>query len=189
MKVILIAGEPATGKTTLVCKAFEPEKMPHRFAFGRLRGHSNGQIFVGGIYDGSLFQGTDKLSMSVQPDVVSFVHNRSNATALSSEGKLACVLVMEGDRVANAKFLAAMKDIPVQTHLIILRAPYEELEARHKSRGDQQTEKWLASRRTKVENLCEAARQMPHVTLHEWVNESLHGCGVHASALRAIITT
>lgn len=179
MKIILIAGEPATGKTTLVREAYSPQNMPNHFKYGKLQGHTDGQIFVGGIYDGSMFEGTDKLSMAVQPDVVKFVQ-------ASISGTCNLVLIMEGDRVANPKFLSAMKDFQVQTHLIILRAPEHELEMRHLTRGDAQTPGWLKSRRTKVENLCETTRQLPHVTLHEWENHTRHSTETHVGALRAI---
>lgn len=181
-KVIVIAGEPATGKSTLVKKAFEPEKMPNSFEFGLLRGHTDNQIFVAGLYRGELFDGTDKLSMAVQPHALSFVNQ---CATHGREG----ALIAEGDRLSNAKFLEALRVQAVAVHLVMLRAPQEVLDERHVQRGDVQNERWLSSRRTKAQNLCEAARALPHVTLHEWVNETLHSCGVHASALRAIATS
>lgn len=175
LKVIVIAGEPATGKTTLVQKTFNPQGLPKTFKFGRLRGHTDGRIFVGGVYDGSLFQGTDKLSMAVQPDAVDFVRNQP-------EG----VLVMEGDRVANPKFLSALDGLKCECHLVFLRAPDTLLHERHQSRGDKQNPRWLKSRATKNENLLRAAKTMPHVNVIELVNETPACLTKHANTLAVL---
>lgn len=153
--------------------------MGNQFVFGKLRGHTNGHTYVGGIYNGELFEGTDKLSMAVQPDAVAFVRRRAGQPG---------TLVLEGDRLANAKFLKSMYDFGpgVETHLVVLSTPPDDLLHRHKTRGDNQTERWLSSRKTKVQNLVEAARQMPHVILHAWEHQTQEQSEYHANLLLAL---
>lgn len=193
-KVIIIAGEPASGKTTLVCKVFEPSKMAYQFKFGKLRGHSDGEVFVGGVYDGTLFQGTDRLSMSVQPDVVAFIkHKQAQQSTTNHNGAQQSTnpttLVMEGDRVANQKFLFACEELGVDLHIVFLTTPEETLATRHTARGDKQSARWLASRKTKIKNLLSAANAMQNLKVHLMPNHTEALLETNAASLLAILKT
>ena len=53
--------------------------MPFKtFKYGLVRGMANDKLNIVGIYDKSLFSGTDKLSMAVQPHFLKFVEKCSN---------------------------------------------------------------------------------------------------------------
>ena len=80
VRVIAMGGEPATGKTTLMFKLIsmaddwkicKPEKLLDAMYSEKLN------LYILGKYanDGNVFQGTDRLSMAVQPDANAFFSN------------------------------------------------------------------------------------------------------------------
>lgn len=93
-----------------------------------------------GVFDGTTFEGTDKLSMTVIDDAIEFVKQQ-----MDSEQK--SVVFVEGDRLFNIRFLKETKAL-----LLLIDANERILKARHIERGDNQTETFLKSRRSKVEN-------------------------------------
>ena len=71
IKCIAIGGQPAVGKTTIVRQFFNNFSPWKNFKFKKLYGHYNEElnlVILGKYSAGELFSGTDKLSMSVQPD-------------------------------------------------------------------------------------------------------------------------
>jgi len=77
VRVIAMGGEPATGKTTLMFRLIsmaddwqtvKPEKLLDAVYSKKLN------LYILGKYvdDGNVFQGTDRLSMAVQPDATAF---------------------------------------------------------------------------------------------------------------------
>ncbi len=93
-----------------------------------------------GVFDETTFEGTDKLSMTVIDDAIEFVKQQ-----MDSEQK--SVVFVEGDRLFNIRFLKETKAL-----LLLIDANERILKARHIERGDNQTETFLKSRRSKVEN-------------------------------------
>lgn len=75
-KVIYIAGVPASGKSTLFRlirkHLFDGAK---EFRIGKCRGIESkcGKFKMLGVFDGSKFEGTDKLSMTVINDAISYL--------------------------------------------------------------------------------------------------------------------
>lgn len=141
VKVIYVAGVPASGKSTLFRQVrenlfFEPTE----FKDGKCRGITQGNFYMLGVFDGSLFEGTDRLSMTVIDDAISFIEKLKK-----SEEKH--VVFVEGDRLFNRRFLVESGAL-----LIILDANPAILSLRHIKRGDAQTPTFLQSRRSKVEN-------------------------------------
>lgn len=146
-KVIVVGGVPASGKTTLM-QAF----------IGRHEGWSGLKLapLVDGIFNigkqvavigkykpyyplkKNDFEGTDKLSMAVQPAMLKFINTTPDTKC-----------VMEGDRLFTRSFLEGLER-PQEVEVIILTASERDLGERHTARGDTQTEGWLASRDTKV---------------------------------------
>lgn len=145
VKVVYIAGVPASGKSTMIKKLrsllFGKDSA---FKYGKCRGikSENGQFYMLGVYDGSMFEGTDKLPMDVINDAIAFVNELKQKTEKF-------VVFAEGDRLFNYRFLNETK-----ATLLLIDASEEELLARHLVRGDTQPETFLKSRRSKVENFA-----------------------------------
>lgn len=155
MKIIAIGGVPTSGKTTLV-RAMMQRIPGDRFDFkeGTVRGSKfagNGEdpwFIVLGVYDNvGIFEGTDKLSMSVQPHVERFVRGCDNDL----------VIIFEGDRLFNRKFLSFCDDFAGKSNVlkIVLSAPGT-YDARHEARGDTQSDTFLRGRDTKIKNIVAA---------------------------------
>lgn len=140
-----IAGVPASGKSTIM-KQLIAELLPTSTPFkaGKLRGVKDGRVYVLGIYDGGLFDGTDRLAMDVINDAIEFVRNREKEAEKA-------VIIAEGDRLFNKRFLDA-----VHARIIVIDANPIELARRHKERGDTQPAEFLKRTRTKVENIVKA---------------------------------
>ena len=137
--IIAIGGEPASGKTTIM-KSIIKDYMPFKtFKYGLVRGIKNNKINIVGIYDKSLFSGTDKLSMAVQPHFLKFVEKCSNE-----------VILFEGDRLFNQSLFDK-----VDCEIIVIKANKEEVHKRHIQRKDTQTEKFIKAKRTKIENIIQ----------------------------------
>lgn len=143
VKVIYIAGVPASGKSTLFKKIraclFENAT---EFREGKCRGIEtrDGLFKMLGVFDGSLFEGTDKLSMTVIGDAIDYIKKLY-------EDADPHVVFVEGDRLFNYRFISETKAM-----LLLLDANEVVLQTRHIERGDTQTETFLKSRRSKVEN-------------------------------------
>lgn len=137
-RVIAIGGEPATGKTTLV-REFKSNYPTAPFKFGQVRGEYNKEsnLYFIGVFDGSIFEGTDKLSMSVQPDFIKFLN--------WCEG----VVIYEGDRLFNQSLFT----LEYPFIKVVLTAEEDTLRRRHNLRGDSQTDTFLKSKRTKINNI------------------------------------
>jgi hypothetical protein len=162
VKVIAIGGEPASGKTTLmfeliktvddwtVCK---PQKLLDAMYSKKLN------LYVLGKYDNSdnVFQGTDRLSMAVQPDASKFF------SELSCEDSNANV-IFEGDRLFNGKMLDYLQELfPDSFKVLILTASHKIKEQRHVDRNDSQDEKFKNSRQTKIENIMSSLTLMGYI--------------------------
>lgn len=134
MKIILIYGLPAVGKTTIV----------KYFAHGQQRiekpfvHYVNGKYCIFGDYDSDTpFLGTDKLSMSIQPTAVEFIKNNQQH-----------FYIIEGDRLFNSKFIEALNPI-----VLIIEAPIKSILQRRIDRGVAQDETFLKAKHTKIENI------------------------------------
>lgn len=132
---------------------------------GKLRGvfFPKHRLFVLGIYGGTeTFQGTDKLSMAVQPDAVKFLE----LLARSPEHASSSVL-FEGDRLFNISFLEKVSELAIELKLLVLEVSEEGKHKRHLLRGDNQSEQFKASRKTKVRNVVEAFRKRATIVTNE----------------------
>lgn len=144
-KLLGIAGAPATGKTTLVTSLLSSRRRSRSFSVGKLKGEVYGDLAVLGFYpEGETFGGTDRLSMGVMPDAVTFL----DALPLDGVG----LVLFEGDRLVCRTFIDAAKP-KSELRLVMLKASDDELEARQKARGNKQTPGWLKGRETKLRNL------------------------------------
>ena len=142
-KVIFIAGVPASGKTTLFKRIREHFFGSFQeFKDGKVRGIEQGDYKMLGVFDGSTFEGTDRLSMTVIDDAINYIKKQD-----VKPGKK--VIFIEGDRLFNFRFLQETK-----ATLIILDAAPHVLRQRHTERGDNQNQQFLRSRRSKIENFA-----------------------------------
>jgi tRNA A37 threonylcarbamoyladenosine biosynthesis protein TsaE len=145
-RIIAIGGEPATGKTslmrTLIKRLTIADNMPLRtFKYGLIQGLYSKQdkLYIIGIYDESLFSGTDKLSMAVQPVFLDLTNALEDST-----------IIFEGDRLFNQSLFNERK-----CDIIILQADDITKKLRHKNRQDNQTDKFLKAKKTKIKNIKE----------------------------------
>lgn len=143
-KVIFLAGVPCSGKTTIFKrirgKLFQDyTEIKHKSL--RLIKSGAGNYYMFGVFDGSTFEGTDRLSMCVINDALDFIKN------LEKNGDKNVVFI-EGDRLFNNRFLTE-----TQAELYVTSVVPEIIAMRHKQRNDNQTERFLRSRQTKLYNI------------------------------------
>jgi hypothetical protein len=174
VKVIAMGGEPATGKTTLMFKLIsmaddwqiiKPQKLLDAMYSKKLN------LYILGKYvnDGNVFQGTDRLSMAVQPDAEKFfsaLEYESNANDHSVN------VIFEGDRLFNGKLLDKLAEwFPNTLKILILTASHTVKEQRHVDRKDDQDDKFKNSRKTKIENISSSLVLMDYIETR--VNENI----------------
>lgn len=164
-KALLIIGVPGTGKTTLTRKIMQeleatgwahkptPEKVKYLPFKEYVIDTKESRVscrFLGVFSDNptTYAEGTDKLSMGVQPFFEVWVGINSSH------------LVIEGDRLANVKTLEALLKNRYEVHVMVLDANENTLQARYKKRGSNQSETFLKGRATKVDNLRRAAMSL-----------------------------
>jgi broad-specificity NMP kinase len=128
---ILIVGNCGVGKTW-VMKQFLTNNDKF-FKLGKINFHEN-KIIIIGKYDGTIFEGSDKLSMSAITDVEKIINY--------AKGKL---VLWEGDRFMNKTFIEKVKPI-------ILKIKGNGIKGRI-NRGSQQTERQIKSIETRVSNI------------------------------------
>jgi len=143
MKTIIgIIGAPGTGKSTLMKKWMERWDWEY-YRTGQLDHYVSGDLIVLGVYpEGETFGGTDKLSMSIAPQVVEFLDNNEDK-----------IILFEGDRLNSKKFFQEVLDKGWNLRIVALDVPKEERERRYAERGSEQDPTWLQGRISKVENV------------------------------------
>ncbi len=149
-KIFAIGGIPGTGKTTLMNAimkniaddwvAEKPadlldsiySKSRDTYVFGKYSPYYDAEGYA---------QGTDKLSMAVQPKAIEFIkETKSN-------------ILFEGDRLFTASLLEVCVELTdVETTIIILSA--DDIEKRYAERGSEQSEKFIQGRKTKYDNIA-----------------------------------
>jgi uridine kinase len=144
MKVIAIGGEPGSGKTTLMWKLIEKLKPEAKFSeFKLVPYHQKDNVYVLGKYEeGETFAGTDRMSMSVQPEAIKFL------ATLPTDA----IVIYEGDRLFTSSFLEHCNE-KYDLSIIYLRTTKNERNIRYAKRGSNQNETWLAGRESKVNNI------------------------------------
>lgn len=93
--------------------------------------------------DRDAFSGTDALSMGIQP------------AAVKAMSEMTGVVLSEGDRLANQKFLGACEDNGWRVHLVYLATPLTVCAQRRSERGSHQNPAWVQGRVTKSRALAE----------------------------------
>lgn len=132
--VILLIGATGTGKTWVMTELIKKYQCNRRQKMGKVYFHRSEDMIIVGRYDGSMFQGSDKLSMSVITDLESLLKHAKGDMVL-----------LEGDRFTNSKVIAKAKPT-------IIRINGDGEEGRSK-RGSAQTERQIKSIFTRVHNI------------------------------------
>ena len=171
VKVIAMGGEPATGKTTLMFRLIsmaddwqvvKPQKLLDAMYSKKLN------LYILGKYvnDGNVFQGTDRLSMAVQPDAEKFFSELWYENANVN-------VMFEGDRLFNGKLLDKLSEwFPESLKVLVLTASHDIKEQRHVDRKDDQDDKFKNSRATKISNITGSLTLMDYIDT--MVNENLN---------------
>ena len=138
-EIIAIGGVPASGKSTLMKKVIKEYKPLKTFKYGLIRGlyDKEKNLYFIGIYDDSVFCGTDKLSMAVQPHFFKLIDKLPEAR-----------FVFEGDRLFNQSLFDKY-----DCEIVVLNANEETIEQRHKQRSDNQTDRFKRAKQTKINNI------------------------------------
>lgn len=132
--IILLIGMCGTGKTWVMEQLLQYYVLSHRKKIGKIYYHTDNRIIVLGKYDGSMYQGSDKLSMSVMTDVDAFIqHTKGN------------IIITEGDRFTNGKFIA-------KANPLIIKITDDGVIGRLR-RDSKQTDRHLKSIQTRVNNI------------------------------------
>lgn len=96
MKTILLVGQCGSGKTWVMKQLIEIYNLRVRAKIGTIKFITNAKIAVLGKYDGTTFEGSDKLSMAVMKDC-----DLLKKTQIKNSINLIC----EGDRFTNSTFI------------------------------------------------------------------------------------
>jgi GTPase SAR1 family protein len=131
---VLLIGSAGVGKTWVMKSLINKFKCERRQKYGKFYFHLSDNLVVVGKYDGTTFEGSDRLSMSVITDLDGFLSITENK-----------VVILEGDRFTNSKVIA-------KANPIIVKILGDGLAGRLK-RGSNQTERHLKSIATRVSNI------------------------------------
>lgn len=149
--LVYLVGPPGVGKSTVMSLLTRDCTVQHQatkpFAYDvLLTPEATRAVRLGAIRpDG--FSGTDALSMNVQPKVLNWFLSSPPFT----------LVLGEGDRLGNVKFVEGVLGMGWNVHLICLAATAQELAYRRRARGSNQNPGWMRGRQTKVDNLVEWA--------------------------------
>lgn len=136
--IVLIIGCAGVGKTWVMeqlINHYEINKNVYSYATGQYKYLKQNGVIIIGVYDGSKFQGSDRLSMSVMAS------NKAIAPVFKSVNAVFC----EGDRFTNSTFIN-------QFEPVIIRIKGDGAKGRE-FRETSQTERQIKSISTRVNNI------------------------------------
>lgn len=131
---ILLIGACGSGKTWVMSQLVSKLRTDKRFKLGLFYFHTNGKVNIIGKYDGTMFQGSDRLSMGIMSDLNRFL--------AATEGKLN---LFEGDRFSNSTFIGAAKPYIIKIN--------DTGEAGRQRRGSTQTERHIKAINTRISKI------------------------------------
>ena len=148
MVALGLIGEPCVGKTSVMRELLLHQKGISRIQFGSAKAIEvkGRRLFVLGVYDGGVCDGTDRLSMNCYKDSLSL------ASWMIADKK-DHGLLWEGDRMNNAKWIDALKALGVSVELWHLEASEEVMAERRRLRNSTQSSRWAMGIKTKVDNM------------------------------------
>jgi hypothetical protein len=155
LDLVYLIGAPGVGKSTVMAELTEglprvprSEPFAHDWLHERIDGFLKPPVAVELGARREAFSGTDALGMAVNPRACEWI------------GLAPAPLVLgEGDRLANARFLGAAQRAGYAVTLAYLVAGSKTLEQRRAARGSTQSEQWIKGRVTKADNLAARGRE------------------------------
>jgi hypothetical protein len=137
-QTILVVGGCGSGKTWCMRQLLKTLKTKAvRIGMLQFRYDAERRIAIMGVYDGSAFEGSDRLNMRAMNDLEE-LRRAQNA--------LGFTIIAEGDRFTNRKFVSQMKPYVIKISDTGERGRLE--------RGSQQTERHIKAIATRVSNIC-----------------------------------
>ena len=153
--IILLIGMCGSGKTWVMQELIQHYILSYRKKIGKIYYHTDNNIIVLGKYDGSIYQGSDKLSMSVMTDVDAFIqHTKDN------------IIIAEGDRFTNSKFISKAKPF-------IIKITDDGVVGRLR-RNSTQSERHLKSIQTRVSNIISDANVINSIEALELIKKIIN---------------
>ena len=160
-RVLLVAGGPGAGKSWVMARLLKqlgPGKpvLLASEARGSLIGTKLARCTVLGSYAGGAFDGTDRLSFSVQPVAAAWVKGFRGT------------VIFEGNRLTNAKFLQHVLSCGHQVTALHLTPPVAVTRKRREQRAHKlgkplQSGSWVRAAEARVER---ALACLPHHAVH-----------------------
>lgn len=144
MKFILIVGACGSGKTWIMKQLVKDLKLNTLGKVGMFYFHRNEKVIVLGKYDGSTFEGSDKLSMAVMRDLPAF----QKYVKGTEKERGHQVVVCEGDRFTNSTFIDGVKPIIIKI--------MDDGKKGRKKRKSNQTERQIKSIQTRIDKITNA---------------------------------
>jgi GTPase SAR1 family protein len=102
---ILVIGSCGVGKTWVMRQLIAEYRLKTKAAVGKVKMRTDGKIAVLGVYTGSVFDGSDKLSMSVSTDFDALKRVKENR---------GMTFICEGDRFMVSKFITLFNPIVIK---------------------------------------------------------------------------
>ena len=158
-KTYLVTGNCGVGKTYVMRKLLGQLTPNYARKLGSIYFHENQRVAILGKYTGDVFDGSDKLSMSVATDF----HKLYRYADLNN-----LTIVCEGDRFMNSTFCG-------QFYPIVLRIEGDGKQGREQ-RGSTQTERQLKSIATRVGNISADHLFSDSQKCYEYLVERLELC-------------
>ena len=143
LKIIIIIGQSASGKSTFVKKKFlkkTAELIEKPFA------HTidGGICLLGNYISDRRCVGTDMLSMSVLPKLIEFIKENK---------KKYDVIIAEGDRINNKRFFSFIHSLDIKVQLYAFSCSLKESIKRRQESGSNPSETFVKSTITKTKNM------------------------------------
>lgn len=145
VKIILLIGVQGSGKSWVMSQLIRKHQMNQKLRIGKIRFHTNGVLSVAGVYNGEMFQGSDKLSMAVMSDYDSFL---SYLVSHSQTSRQTQILLLEGDRFTNSKVVNHPTLAP---HIIKIT---DDGTLGRRRRGSEQSSEALRRMQTRITNIA-----------------------------------
>jgi len=153
MKVIMIAGYPGSGKSTImrgvIDKLVQAGQVFKDTAKGSVTYMSSKNFIILGSYKpDEKFPGTDRYPMNVQPKAEEFMLEACKMTPNKT-------VLLEGDRLFNDKFIKFLRYKPDEFDLVLclVHAQDSLVESRRAERSEQNPT-WLKGRKSKVDRIA-----------------------------------
>lgn len=171
-RIGIVIGEPCVGKSAImkaVLKGsgwtfdhYSRPYLPHHK-------HTSGVVVFGRYDEDVQFPGTDRMSMATQPHAIDFVNNTSMP------------ILFEGDRLGTVSMIDACRRSGANEVMVFVVCTSPNILRRRRTAEREQSERFVQSRRTKINNIIAA---LPNANLTKIVNNKPEDVKINAMMLR-----